>query len=114
MACEETKIPYLGIEWQLRIHDDATPQPQGGVVVNRVVSDSPARKAGLSAGDIIQSVDGIAINDENTITRLIMGRKPGSVIALSLVRGGKRISIKVTLGSRVVPVLKFAPVAREG
>lgn len=114
MACAETKIPYLGIEWQLRIRDDATTQPQDGVVVNRVISDSSARKAGLSEGDIIHSVDGIVIGDENTITRLIMRHKPGSVIALSLLRGGKRINVKVTLGSRVVPVLKFAPVSHNG
>jgi serine protease Do len=114
VACAETKIPYLGIEWQLRVRDDASTQPQDGVVVNRVISDSPARKAGISEGDIIQSVDGIAIGDEHTITRLIMRHKPGSVIALSLLRGGKRVNVKVTLGSRVIPVLKFAPVAYDG
>lgn len=111
MACAHTKVPFLGIEWQEHRHDGD--DLRGATVVSRVLDDTPAQKAGLSVGDVIRSVDGVAVSDENTLTRLIMQHKPGSQVALEVQRGLKRMTVKVTLGTRSVPQLKFAPTSRQ-
>lgn len=112
MACAHTKVPFLGIEWQEHRHD-GDDLLRSGTVVSRVLDDTPAQKAGLSVGDVIRSVDGVAVSDENTLTRLIMRHKPGSHVALEVQRGAKRMTVKVTLGTRSVPQLKFAPTSRQ-
>ena len=68
-----------------------------GALVNEVLSDSPAAKAGLSPGDVIRSVNGRPVNDSSDLPPLIGAMAPGSKVTLGLLRDGKTRDITVTL-----------------
>ena len=112
MDSSERRVPYLGIEWQMDGGAELPAQKDVIVSVRRVMIDSPACKAGVHEGDIMRSVDGVSLDAENTLTSIIMVRKPGSSVTLELLRANKKVVVKVTLGSRVLPAFKFRPIER--
>jgi serine protease Do len=76
--------------------------PTGGVVT-QVEPDSPGAKAGLQIGDVITEIDGQKVSDAGELQVLVGQKQPGSKISLSVLRGGKSMTIPVTLeelGSR--------------
>lgn len=102
--------PYLGV-YYIPLTDDVAQQyslgsargawipPVGVVGQNPIVSGGPADKAGLQAGDIITKIDGTAINQTTSLTSLLDKDQPGQTINLTVVRQGKTITIKATLGT---------------
>jgi len=68
---------------------------QGGVMVDNVRENSPAAKAGLSAGDIITEIDGKAVKGQIDLIRAINEKKEGDV-TLTIVRDHNRQTITVT------------------
>jgi len=69
-----------------------------GALVSDVTDDSPAKKAGLKAGDVILSVNGEAIDDSTTLPRLIGRVSPGDDVKLKVMRDGDQRNIDVTVG----------------
>jgi serine protease Do len=59
--------------------------------------DSPAKKAGIELGDIIIAAAGHAIDQPNTLQRVIRGFKPGDVVDVDVMRFGQKKSFKVKL-----------------
>ncbi len=70
----------------------------GGAVVSRVVPDSPAEEAGLKAGDVILSLDGKAVASSAELRNRIGLMKPGRKVRLGVVRKGRTLTVKATLG----------------
>ena len=68
-----------------------------GALVNDVLTGSPAEKAGLEPGDVIRSVDGIAIDDSSDLPPVIGAMAPGATAKLDILRNGKPIQRNVTL-----------------
>lgn len=68
-----------------------------GALVNDVLAGSPAEKAGLEPGDVIRSVDGIAIDDSSDLPPVIGSMAPGATAKLDILRNGKPIQRNVTL-----------------
>lgn len=64
-----------------------------------VIKDSPADKAGLKDKDIITAVNDAKIGIAGSLSTLIGEYKPGDTIQLTVIREGKEIGIKVTLGA---------------
>ena len=101
---------WLGISLQALTKDiagfwniDAT----GGIIVNDVISNSPADKAGIETGDIVVGINGqpIEVDREDKIAifqRSISDLGPGASVQLSMLRltDGERqpVSTVVTLG----------------
>jgi S1-C subfamily serine protease len=73
---------------------------QNGVIVQRVVEDSPASGAGLQVGDVITTINGDPVEAPGSLSETIQGMKPGDEIALEVYRpeGEQEINIDVTLG----------------
>jgi serine protease Do len=74
--------------------------PEGveeGAAVDTVHEDSPAAKAGMEAGDVIVAVDGQSVDGANTLTSIITSLPPGSEPTITVVRGGERQDLSVTL-----------------
>jgi serine protease Do len=68
-----------------------------GALVQGVVKDQPADKAGLEAGDIITKVDGKAVEKSSDLPRLIGGIKPGTRATLQVFRRGTTKDYAVTV-----------------
>jgi S1-C subfamily serine protease len=89
---------YLGIAGGTRALLPALAQKVGrkaGVEVQEVVSGSPAAGAGLRGGDIIVSVDEVAVAKAGDLQRLMVEARIGSKIALSVLRGDHLIALDV-------------------
>jgi serine protease Do len=69
-----------------------------GVEVVDVTEPSAAAKAGIKKGDLITSVDDKKIENPEVLVEYIRSKKPGDVVAINLLREGKKESLKATLG----------------
>ncbi|MCC5788194.1 MAG: DegQ family serine endoprotease [Opitutales bacterium] len=69
-----------------------------GVLVTDVVPDSPADKAGLQQGDVIQQFDGKRMESPRQLRLAVGSALPDSEKSLELLREGETISLTVTLG----------------
>ncbi|MGE8281742.1 MAG: DegQ family serine endoprotease [Stenotrophomonas sp.] len=68
-----------------------------GALVNQMVPDSSAAKAGIEVGDVIRSVNGTEINDASELPPMIGAMPPGSRVRMGILRDGKLREITVTL-----------------
>jgi S1-C subfamily serine protease len=86
-----------------------------GVIVQSVVKDGPADKAGLEAGgtsatiegqevrlggDVITEVDGKKLKSMDELVEIIQGLKPGDQLELKILRDGDEKTAHVTLGTQ--------------
>jgi S1-C subfamily serine protease len=71
-----------------------------GVLVVMVESDSPADRAGLLVGDLIVAASGKTVAEPQDVAELLGGEQVGAALELSVVRGGERRSLTVTVGER--------------
>ena len=69
-----------------------------GALIGDVTPDSPAAQAGIKAGDVITSMNGKPVDDNNQLRNRIAMTEPGSKVALELIRDGQTKSIAVKLG----------------
>jgi S1-C subfamily serine protease len=97
--------PWLGIAF------GAVPENVGlslglpayrGVMINRVIPESPASLAGLDANDIVLEVDAKEIGEERDVREAIQPHKAGDCVRLKIVRAATRkpIDVSVTLQER--------------
>lgn len=68
-----------------------------GVVIAYVVPHSPARRAGLAAGEVITAVNGKSVTSDTQLIHLIQQHKVGSSVTLSVNDQGHQIQKTVTL-----------------
>jgi len=69
-----------------------------GALVEAVYADTPAAAAGLRANDVILSVDGIAIRNENHLINHIAALPIGSRVKLQVWRDRRAESVTATVG----------------
>jgi putative serine protease PepD len=82
--------PYLGLST-----GDA---PGGGALVGSATG--PAASAGVRAGDVIVEAGGQAVDGPDDVSAALADREPGETITLTVRRGGDRVEVEVTLGTR--------------
>jgi serine protease Do len=70
-----------------------------GALIASVEHDSPAAKAGVRAGDVIQSVDDSKIANPRDLAVAIANIKPGDTTKLGVIRDGDQKTIDVTVGT---------------
>jgi serine protease DegS len=73
---------------------------QGGVLLATLYYGSAAQVAGLRAGDLLLAVDGTGVRSAQDTLASIAGHKPGSTIAIKVLRGTKTLEIKTPVGER--------------
>jgi len=71
-----------------------------GVLIESVIEDSPAEKAGLKAGDVITEISGKEIEDYRDLIRTVNYYDPGETVEVKYSRKGRVSSAKVELGER--------------
>ncbi len=67
----------------------------GGALINEVMEDSPAEKAGLKAGDIIVKMDGEKVGDVDEVREAIQDKDEGETVAVTVLRDGKESNFDV-------------------
>lgn len=96
--------PYLGIVYQVvtpRLASAEELPIDYGVLVTDVPS-GPARDAGVRPGDIITSLNGERIDQDNPLVNLLFTYRPGDTIEIEVYRQStdETLTLKVTLGTR--------------
>jgi Do/DeqQ family serine protease len=69
----------------------------GGALVSGVEPGSAAARAGLRQGDVIVALNGERVADNNVLRNRVAASRPGSSIAIEVVRAGKRETLNATL-----------------
>ena len=74
-----------------------------GVMVSKVIDDSPASRAGVQVGDIISAVDGETVSSGRDLTRAISSREDGEATILEVWRDARVETLTATLEERKSP-----------
>jgi len=103
----QVEHPFLGIqmvslspdvrdkinqETQLKVTQD------DGVLIVRVLKDSPAQKAGLLEGDIIEKIAGVPVKDTSSVQQVVESSPVGTVLEMEVNRNGRRPKLRVQTG----------------
>ena len=75
-------------------------QRSEGVGIATVDPRGPAARAGLQGGDIVLAINGTAVDSSHDLIKAVSAAAPGSSVALKVRRGGKVITVDVTVGRR--------------
>lgn len=109
IASGKVEHPFLGIQMATltpEVKQEINSNPNSGLVVNddqgvlviRVVPDSPADRAGLRAGDVIGQINGQAIKDADTLQQVVESSQVGKNLQLDLKRNGQKMNLAVKAG----------------
>jgi serine protease Do len=71
-----------------------------GVLVNRVLADSPADRAGVEKGDVITNFNSRSIDTPEALAAVVGQGRAGQTASLRVVRDGKSRSLSVKLAAR--------------
>jgi S1-C subfamily serine protease len=110
IATGKAQHPYLGIqmvgltpEIKQSLNSDPnsglTVDEDHGVLVVKVMPNSPAAKAGIRAGDVIQKLNGQSVTDGNAVQQVVENSKVGGDLRVELRRRGQTVSIAVQPGA---------------
>ncbi len=102
--------PYLGVqmatltpELRQRINNDPEApfklNEAQGVLIVRIMPNSPAARAGLRVGDVIQTIDGRAIKSADEVTQAVERSSVGGRLELGLRRNGQSLKLAVSPGA---------------
>jgi len=92
---------WLGVETQEVTSDKAKGLKllsERGVVIGRIVPDSPAAKAGLKEDDVVTEVNGQRIEGTAQFRRMIREIPAGRTVQLTVWRDARSQTLSVTLG----------------
>ncbi|MGZ4675846.1 MAG: PDZ domain-containing protein [Acidimicrobiia bacterium] len=70
--------------------------PAGAEIV-RVVTPSPASRAGIRRGDVVTAVDGTKITDAASLTQAVRSHSAGDELTIDYTRNGSSTTVHVTL-----------------
>lgn len=71
--------------------------PIGDDGIPSIIPNSPAANAGLSEGDVIVAVDGVPLNQDNTLIQAIQSKRVGDEVEITINRVGDEFTVNVTL-----------------
>jgi serine protease Do len=91
VATRKVREAYLGVQI------DSVLQ---GVLIQQIMKDGAAAKAGAAPKDIVLAVNGTKINDVDHFQELLAERMPGDKLTLTVRRGKNDLTLKVTMQSR--------------
>jgi serine protease Do len=91
---------YLGVGVQPITSDMAANlglKEVSGVIVTNVERGGPAERAGLKQGDVITVINGIKIEDSNSLRNVIATAGPGAQATITILRDGHEQQLSATL-----------------
>lgn len=94
---------WLGVALQPVAVPDALQAQAGqasGLMVMSLAEDGPAARAGIVAGDIVVTMNGLPARRFRTFARQLGSESIGSKAALRVIRGGNILSVEATVEAR--------------
>jgi Do/DeqQ family serine protease len=94
------KRPWLGAKLQEvtpDIADSLGLKAPNGALVASIAAGSPAARAGIKTGDLLVSVDGVAIEDPNAFDYRFATKPLGGTAQIGMIRQGRQMVVPVTL-----------------
>jgi Do/DeqQ family serine protease len=96
IAHGEVREGYLGVSVDdLPAREGARVGATGGVGVTGVDSGSPADRAGVRKGDVVETVDGFPLGSAEEFRFRVRDLGPGATARLDVVRGGKAVQLQI-------------------
>ncbi|MCL1466057.1 HhoA/HhoB/HtrA family serine endopeptidase [Argonema galeatum] len=110
VAQGKVEHPFLGVqmvdltaEIKQRINSNPnsglTVEGDKGVLIVKVMPNSPAAKAGLRAGDVIQKVGDRSVTESSTVQQAVENSQVGANLQLEVRRNGQNVSLTVQPGA---------------
>lgn len=110
IATGKVQHPYLGIQMvgltpELKQNLNSDPSSglnvaeDKGVLVVRVMPNSPAARAGIRPGDVIQTLNGQSVTDASGVQRAVEKSQVGGDLRLQLRRNGQNLNLAVQPGA---------------
>jgi Do/DeqQ family serine protease len=110
IATGKAEHPYLGIEMitltpELKENINSNPNAglnvdeDNGILIARVMANSPAAKAGLRAGDVIHTINGKPVKDAEDVQKAVEGTRIGGNIQIELRRNQQNMTLAVKPGA---------------
>jgi len=99
--------PYLGIQMATltpTIRESLSQDPgvqvqaEQGVVIVGIARNSPAARAGLRPGDVIQQIDGRPVNSADDVQQAVDNSTIGGNLPLAVNRSGRNVNLSVQPG----------------
>jgi serine protease DegS len=94
---------WLGIEAQdltAELADSFGLENKQGVLIAGVLRDGPADKAGILPGDVVTSIEKVAVNDAQQAMRIISQQTPDTLIQLGGIREGRKFTTRARVTQR--------------
>lgn len=85
---------YFGVQSDILFSNQ---NGQNGILITQVVENSPAARAGVQAGDIVLSFNGIDAKSPEQMIQLISNIKPNTSVNVKISRLGKEIELPVVI-----------------
>ncbi|AIE73401.1 MULTISPECIES: HhoA/HhoB/HtrA family serine endopeptidase [unclassified Synechocystis] len=108
IATGKVEHAYLGIQMvtmtpelqnQIRQETGMDVPVDKGVVIMQVMPNSPAAAANLQQGDVLQSLQGQAVENSEQVQSLVAKLAVGDQVELGVLRNGQRQNLTVTIGA---------------
>ena len=110
IATGKVNHPYLGVrmttltpELKRQINSDResniTVQDERGVLIYQVMPNSPAARAGIRPGDVIQRIDGQAISSADEVQQAVDRASIGGTLRIELKRNGQTVAVTANPGA---------------
>jgi serine protease Do len=90
---------YMGVQ-MASIPEVAQKALGKGVLIEDIVADGPAAKAGMKPGDVVVTVAGEAVEDRAEMLQTVARTQPGKKIDVVVMRQGKEKTLTVELAER--------------
>jgi len=71
-----------------------------GILIDQVIKNSPAAKAGLKVGDVLVNLDGHSVDSPGRLRSLMRSYKPGAKVRLEVVRNRQMLKVDLVFASR--------------
>lgn len=84
-----------------------------GVEITNVEKESPADKAGLQTGDVVQKYQGQRVEGLEQFVRFVRETPPGRSVTMEVIRGGAPVTLSAVLGKREKVARPLAPMAPD-
>jgi len=102
--------PYLGVQMvtltpELKNNINNNPnaglnvEEDKGVLIAKVMPNSPAAKAGLRAGDVIQKINGQSVKDAEGVQKAVEGSQVGNSLQVGVRRNQRDLTVAVQAGA---------------